>query len=128
MAYETDNECLSFPAAGDLSGFQFYPVTLTTAGKITTIGSTATKPIGVLQDTPNAADVMGSVCIAGVSKMVVYTGAVNPMDALGVTANGVGGVTTTDNQWIIADSLDAAFSDAGVNTVLTVNVKTPTRY
>jgi len=128
MAYESESTCLSFPAALNLSGFQYYPVSLTTAGTITTIGSTATKPLGILQDNPDAAGKMGSVCIRGVTKMVCYTGAVNPNDALGVNASSIGAVTTTDNQWVIAESLDAAFADAGVNTILTVDVKGPRRF
>ena len=126
MSYQLDHTTLSFPAAIDLSGFQFYPVTLTTAG-ITTIGATATRPIGVLQDTPTAGN-MASVCIAGVTKMVAYTGAIARLDALGVNTNGVGAVTTTDNQWIVGTHIeDAAYTDAGVNTIITVNVNV-TRY
>lgn len=127
MSYELSNTCHSFPAAIDLSGFQFYPVTLTTAG-LTTIGSTATKPIGVLQDTPTAGQ-MGSVCIAGVTKMVAYTGAIARLDSIAVNASGVGAVTTTDNQWVLGHHVeDIAYTDAGVNTVITVNVTGPTRY
>lgn len=123
MAWENQTKTLSFPAAADLSGFQFYPVTLLTTGRITTIGATATKPIGVLQDTPDAAGVMGAVCIEGVSKVVVYGGAVSPMDAIGVRTDGVGGVTSTDNQWIIGTVVeDATLTDAGTNVIVPVDV------
>lgn len=128
MAYDTKFQAtLSLPAAGDLSNFQFYPVTVTTSatypdGAITTISSTATKPIGILQDTPSAAGVMAAVVVAGISKVRAYTGTVNPMDSLGVNANGYGEVTTTDNRWVLGDVMDTAATDANVVAVLTVNV------
>lgn len=118
---------LSFPVAGDLSAFQFHPVTLTTAGLLTTIGSTATKPVGVLQDTPDTAGDMANVIVAGPSKMVVYTGTIAPMDALGVNANGVGEVTTTDNRWVIASALEATTDDGSSDGVISVLVNI-TRY
>lgn len=126
MAYEDGMRILSWPAVADLSTFQYYPVTLATNstypdGYITTIGATATKPIGVLQDTPDAAGVMGAVCIAGVSKLRCYTGTVAVMDAIGVATTGLGAVTTTDNQWIVGTSLEKA-DDVNQGTMLTVNV------
>lgn len=112
---------VSFPVAGDLSAFQFYPVTLTTAGLLTTIGSTATQPIGVLQDTPNTAGDMANVIVKGPSKMVCYTGSIAPMAALGISANGVGEATTTDNRWVVAKALQDATDDGG-NGIISVLV------
>ena len=126
MAIENLTKVLSWPAAANLSSFQFYPVTLVTSatfpnGAITTISSTATKPVGVLQDAPDAAGVMGAVAIEGVSKVLCYTGTVAVLDAIGVDTSSRGAVTTTDNQWIIGTALEKA-ADANVNTVLTVDV------
>lgn len=126
MAYESLTKVLSWPAAGDLSSFQFYPVTLTTSatfpeGCITTISATATKPLGILQDAPSAAGVMGAVCIEGVSKCCIYTGTVAVLDAIGVRTDGCGGVTTTDNQWIVGTALEKS-ADGGVNTYLSIDV------
>lgn len=117
---------VSYPALIDLSSYQFYPVALTTTstypnGALTTIGSTATKPLGVLQDTPDAAGVMGAVIIDGPSKCVVYGGTVNASDALGVSTSGVGEVTTTDNRFIIGTAMES-LTDAGTNAVIEVNV------
>ena|SRR5688572_21455079 len=122
---------VSYPALIDLTDYQYYPVALTTTatypdGAITTIGATATKPIGVLQDTPNAAGVMGAVIIDGPSKMVVYAGTVNAGDALGVTVNGVGAATTTDNQNVVGDAMES-IADLGEDAVIEVNVS-PRRY
>lgn len=127
MAWDNLTKVLSWPAIADLSTFQYYPVTLTTSstfpdGAITTISSTATKPVGVLQDTPDAAGVMGSVCIEGVSKVLCYTGAVALLDAIGVDTSSRGAVTTTDNQWIIGTVLDGKTADTGQNTIITVDV------
>jgi hypothetical protein len=126
MAYENLTKVLSWPAVADLSTFQFYPVTLITStafpeGCITTIGATATKPLGILQDTPDAAGVMGAVCIEGVSKVRVYTGTVAVEDAIGVATSGMGEVTTTDNRWIIGTSLEKA-DDVNQGTFLSVDV------
>lgn len=128
MAYDTDFQAtLSLPAAGDLSAFQFYPVTVTTSatypdGAITTISSTTTKPIGILQDVPYAAGVMAAVVVAGISKCRVYTGTVNPMDSIGVNASGYGEVHSTDNRWTVGDVMDTASTDLNEFPVLTVNV------
>lgn len=118
---------VSYPALIDLTNYQYYPVALTTTstypdGAITTIGATTTKPIGVLQDTPNAAGVMGNVLISGPSKCVTYTGTVNADDSLGVAATGEAVVTTTDNRWVIGTAMESQ-SDLNETIVIEVNVK-----
>jgi hypothetical protein len=124
MAWENPTKVLSFPAAADLSGFQFYAVALGTDGRINTISATATKPIGVLQDTPDAAGVMGAVCVEGVSKMIVYNGTLAPNDRVGVATDGTGAATTTDNRWVVGDivDLDGSGTDAGINVAVSVLV------
>lgn len=125
-AQEGNSVEVSYPALIDLSSFQFYPVALTTTatypnGALTTIGATATKPLGVLQDTPDAAGVMGAVIIAGPSKCVVYGGTVNATDALGVGTDSVATVTTTDNRFIIGSAMES-LTDAGTNAIIEVLV------
>ncbi len=123
MAWENQSKTLSFPAALDLTGFQFYPVTLLSNGRITTIASTLTKPVGILQDTPDVAGVMGTVCVEGVSKCVVYGGTINPLDSIGVATTSIGAVTTTDNQWVVGDVMDDVnVVDAGTNVIVPVLV------
>lgn len=126
MAFENLTKVYSWPALGDFSTLQFYPVTLTTSatypeGAITTISSTATKPIGILQDAPDAAGVMAAVAIAGISKLRVY-GTVAVNDALGVDTSGRGAVTTTDNQWTIGTALEKA-TDTGFAAILSVDIQ-----
>jgi hypothetical protein len=103
MAYETIGLPISWPAAGDLSGKQYYPVTSTTAGLITTGSTTATVAVGVLQDDPNALNAMCSVMQQGVSRCVAYGGdtAINPGDSLTFGANGFAVKTTTANAEVI---------------------------
>lgn len=121
MAWENPTKILSFPAAGDLSNFQFYAVALGTDGRINTISATTTKPIGVLQDTPDAAGVMGAVCVEGVSKLVTYGGTLAFNDSVGVSATGPAEVTTTDNRWVVGDILDS-HTDSGANVIVPVLV------
>lgn len=117
---------VSYPALINLTSFQFYPVALTTTatypnGALTTIGATATKPLGVLQDTPDAAGVMGAVIISGPSKCVVYGGTVNATDALGVGTDSIATATTTDNRFIVGTAMET-LTDAGTAAVIEVNV------
>lgn len=117
---------LSFPAGADLSGFQFYPVALTTSatypnGALGTIGATTTKPFGVLQDAPDTAGEMAAVVVLGPSKVVAYAGTINVNDSLGVAATGEATATTTDNRWILGDALETQ-ADAGSNAIIEVNV------
>lgn len=126
MAVENPTKIWSWPALGDLSSFQYYPVTLATNatfpdGYVTTIAATATKPVGILQDAPDAAGVMAAVCIEGLSKCYVYTGTTEPLDAIGVRTDGLGATTTTDNQWIVGTSTEKA-NDVGAKTVITIDV------
>lgn len=106
MAYEHDILNMSWPAAGDLSARQFYPVTSTTAGLVTTASTTATVLIGVLQDDPSAINAICSVMQQGISRAVAYGGdtAINPGDALTVNANGILVKTTAAGAQIIGRS------------------------
>jgi hypothetical protein len=117
---------VSFPAGSDLSDFQFYPVALTTSaaypnGALGTIGATATKPFGVLQDAPDTAGDMAAVVIVGPTKCVAYGGTINAGDSLGVDATGAAGATTTDNRWILGDALETV-TDAGNYPIISIVV------
>lgn len=103
MAYETVGLPISWPAAGDLSARQYYAVTSTTAGLVTTAGTTATVLIGVLQDDPSAANVMCSVMQQGVSRAVAYGGdtAINPGDSLTANASGFLVKTTASGAQVV---------------------------
>ena len=103
MAYETVGLPVSWPAGMDLSNRQYYAVTSTTAGLITTAATTVTVLIGVLQDDPNAVGAIGSVMQQGVSRAVCYGGdtAINPGDSLTVNANGILVKTTATGAQVV---------------------------
>jgi hypothetical protein len=118
---------ISVPIAGDLSAFQYYPVAVTTAGLVTTIATTATAVLGVLQNAPdNVGETIAAVCISGPSKCVVYSGAIVATDALGVGTDGIATVTTTDNRFIVGTAIDTE-ADTGENAIIEVMVA-PRRY
>jgi len=118
---------ISVPVVGDLSAFQYYPVAVTTAGLVTTIATTATAVLGVLQNAPdNVGETIAAVCISGPSKCVVYSGAVKATDALGVTTASIGEVTTTDNRFILGTAIETT-ADTGENAIIEVMVS-PRRY
>lgn len=126
MAVSYESLALSFPVSHDMTGFQFYPVALTTTstypdGALTTIGATTTKPFGVLQDVPDTAGDMAKVVVHGPSKLVVYAGTINANDHLGVSANGVGEATTTDNRFTVGRALEST-TDANANEIISAFV------
>lgn len=130
ITYESQT-AVSFPVLHDMTGFQFYPVAVTTSatypdGALTTIGATATRPFGVIQDVPDTAGEMAAVVISGPTKLVVYAGTINCNDSLGVNTDKVATATTTDNQWLIGRALEST-TDAGANEIISAFVDV-TRY
>lgn len=130
ITYQAES-AISFPVLHDMTGFQFYPVAVTTSatypdGALTTIGATTTKPFGVIQDVPDTAGQFAAVVISGPTKLVVYAGTINCNDSLGVSANGVGEATTTDNRWSIGRALEST-TDGGANEIISATVAV-TRY
>jgi hypothetical protein len=113
---------LSYPAATDLSSHQFKPVTMRSDGAINTISSTLTSIIGILQDDPDAAGRACAVRLAGESKMIVdgSTNGIYPGYKLGVNASGVGVMTTTANQEIIAVALEQSIAANDIISVLVI--------
>lgn len=111
----------SFPASGDLSTKQFYPVALGTDGKVNTISATTTAAIGILQDDPDAAGRACAVRMAGVSKAYVAgAGAgntINPGSRLAISSDGLLVVTTTANREVIAIALDSSTADGDIISV-----------
>jgi hypothetical protein len=67
MAWEQPLFTLSFPAAKDLSSYQFELVQLTTDKKVTNITSSAAYKLGILQNNPTSG-LEASVMVMGVSK------------------------------------------------------------
>lgn len=120
MATEHGILDLSYPVAADLSTKQYYPLTMRTDGRVNTISTTATASIGVLQDDPDAAGRAGRVRFSGESKMIVdgSVNAIYPGYRLGIGTHGLGVMTTTANQEIIAVALDQSVAAGDIISVL----------
>lgn len=119
MATEHGILDLSFPAAGDLSTKQFYPVTMNTVGRINTIATTLTRAFGVLQDDPDAAGRACAVRLLGESKVIVDGGTnpIYPGYAIGVNASGIGIATTIANQEILGIALEQSIAAGDIISV-----------
>lgn len=122
MATEHGILDLSYPAATDLSSKQFCAVTMRSDGAVNSIASTTTPIIGILQDDPDAAGRAAAVRLSGESKMVVdgSTNGIYPGYRLGVNASGVGIMTTTANQEIIAIALEQSIAANDIISVLVI--------
>lgn len=62
---------LTYPAAGDLSSYQFRIVAFNGDGRVTFCGTVGGTTVGVLQNKPSAADVPARVRIAGETRIQV---------------------------------------------------------
>jgi len=85
----TDNRSLtiSAPAAADLTGKKYYAVKLNAQGEVALASAITDIVIGILQNEPSAQGLEASVCVSGVSKVVlgatVATGALVGVSAAG---------------------------------------------
>ena len=71
MAFSENQTCITLEAAADLSGKQYYFVSVDTNGKAALTGDDG-NPIGVLQNKPTAGQA-ATICIDGVTKVYVGT-------------------------------------------------------
>lgn len=112
----------SLPAAGDLSTKQFYGVQILTNGNVTTVATTLTQGIGILQDDPDTAGAACAVRVMGISKMLVdgSTNPIYPGYALGFATTGAGVAVPADNQYIIARALETSTAAADIISVLII--------
>lgn len=71
MAYDNKGLVLPFEAGADLSAKQHYLVYLDSALKIQLVDAITRPAIGILQNKPDASGKEASVCVGGVSKIVL---------------------------------------------------------
>lgn len=91
MAYENPILMKSFEAAADLSSYQFHFVKMTANNTVGICAAVTDKPIGILQNTPNAAGKSADVMIMGISKLVVGGGVtLSVTELVGTDASGEG--------------------------------------
>ncbi len=94
MAVEQQGIDVTFPAAGDLSSYQYRLVLIDDNGRATLAVGSGTIGIGVLQNKPAAQDRAAVVRIGGMTK-VACNAAVNERDQITSQAQGFGAATTT---------------------------------
>jgi len=112
---------VTFPAATDLSSYQYCFVNLETDGQVG-MASATEAIIGVLQDDPDAENEAASVCVYGISKLVVdgNAGAIACGDKLAADSAGKGVKTTTDLDDYGAIALEASTAAGDIISVLVV--------
>lgn len=94
MAYEESQTCISLRAPSTaLSTRQYHMVIASSSEGYFAAGSSVAgsdyKAIGVLQDAPTVAGEACSICISGITKIVIGTTALSPGDMYVSGANGV---------------------------------------
>ena len=112
---------VTFPAATDLSSYQYCFVNLETDGQVG-MASADEAIIGVLQDDPDAENEAASVCVYGISKLVVdgNASAIAPGDKLAADSAGKGVKTTTNTDDYGAIALEASTAAGDIISVLVV--------
>lgn len=123
MAVELPVLVKTFEAAGDLSAKQYYYVKLTsTANRVDVCAAATDKPIGVLQNKPDAAGKNAEVMIVGITKGSA-NGALSIGDLVGTSSDGqVDGKTpgTDTTEYVTGQVLEAA-SAAGDLITMTID-------
>jgi len=112
------------PAKRDLSSYQYHAVTKDTDGNIDYCDTSAgTKPLGILQNKPEAAGEEAEVAIVGTSLMVVNaTTDINEMDLLGSGSDYHGVKVTADQAMYFAAALEPATEDGHIIEVLLTGI------
>ena len=108
MAYDNQNQCVTLPAAADLSAQQFKAVTVNSSGQAAVANATALVT-GILQNKPTAAGQAATVCYAGVSK-VVAGGSITAGARVTADANGNAIAATTAGDAVFGVALTGAAS------------------
>lgn len=108
------------PAKRDLSDYQYHTVCIDTDGNIDYCDTSAgTKPLGILQNKPDAAGKEAEVAILGTSLMVVNaTTDISQSDLLGSGNDYHGVKVTADTAIYLAMALEDATEDGDIIEVL----------
>ena len=119
----------SFKADGDLSGKQFYFVKLTANPREVGVCDGVTdKPIGILQNKPDAAGKAAEVMVIGRSK-ISSDAALNEGEAIGTSTDGQGvaktQTTSGNSTHYVVGTCTAASGAAGEMAEIIINCATP---
>lgn len=129
MAYEFSNYSVkvTLVAAADLSAKQYYFVTIDSNGKAAAVSADTDRPVGVLQNAPEAGE-EAEVLIVGGTKLVA-SAAIDEGAILGTASSGkaVTRVVSTDaTKYILGTAITAAGAD-GVFFTAAINCASAAR-
>ncbi len=113
----------AWPAKRDLSSYQYHQMTLDTDGLIDYCDTSAgTKPIGILQNKPEAANEEAEIALPGSASLMVVnaTTDISQMDYLGSGNDYHGVKVTADKALFGAVALEDATEDGDIIEVLVV--------
>lgn len=120
MAYEIPGFQFTVPAGADLSTHQHKFVKLNSSGQAILCAAVTDKPVGILQNKPNAAGVAANIMADGISKLVMAANTAKG-DRIGTDAAGLGAVYvhgTDTTKYIVGEVLDDNSTANGRATVL----------
>lgn len=120
MPYNGSGIDESFPAAADLSSYQYHFVYIDANGRAAVATGCTVLPIGILQNKPSAADAVARVRIAGISKLE-FGAAADESATIASNAQGFGTATTTDTDFYGAIALHAPGGSGDYQDVLIVH-------
>ena len=87
---------VSFPAGADISAKKYQVVKMNTSGEIVAVTAITDIPFGILQNEPDAQGKPASVCVAGISKIVLGA-TLTPGARVGTGATGKAVADATTN-------------------------------
>lgn len=111
MATEQKLSVVSLPASGDLSAKQYYILKLvnTSGTAQVSVAGVDDRPVGVLQNVPNAAGRAAEVGFAGITK-VILGGSVTAADSLTADSNGKAITNGSGDAYTVGTALSSGAS------------------
>jgi len=130
MAYEHNGSSvlITLQANADLSSKQYYFVELDSDGKVGACNAVTDRPIGVLQNAPDASGKAATVLVMGVSK-ISSDAALDEGNLIGPSADGQADkkIPGTDTSDYLCGTMITATSGAGEIGTAAINCANPAR-
>ena len=130
MAYDNSkgSVVITLEANADLSSKQYYFVELDANGKVGACNAATDRPIGVLQNKPDASGKAATVLVMGVSK-IVSDAALDENNLIGPSADGQADkkIPGTDTSEFLCGTMLTATGGAGEIGTAVINCASPAR-
>ena len=130
MAYDNSGSAITvtLEANADLSSKQYYFVELDADGKVGACNAATDRPIGVLQNAPDASGKAATVLVVGVSK-IVSDAALDENNLIGPSADGQADkkIPGTDGSEYLCGTMLTATGGAGEIGTAVINCAAPAR-